>query len=531
MLYRQMLDLYDILDDGKADGERVIEYLKGINPDCLAETHILEGEQGVTHMVRVVIPGQNGKRNGGEAPTIGILGRLGGLGARPERVGFVSDGDGALAALTAAAKLLDMQRKGDCLQGDVIVSTHVCPDAPTKPHEPVPFMGSPVEMYQVNQDEVTEEMDAILSIDTTKGNRIANERGFFISPTVKEGYILRVSERLLDLMEITTGRRPRVFALTQQDITPYGNDLFHINSILQPSVATSAPVVGVAVTTETIVPGCATGATQLTDIEEATRFVIEVAKEFGQGVCDFYDKEEYARIQKLYGSMTRFQGFGEKTEKKYQIGVIRVVTQEKAECERHGRLLESWFPEFSVISRCIPDQPEGVHDEASEAAAIPKIQKLAKEFEELGADGVILSCCGDPGLDLIRRELSIPLVGAGESTALMALHYGERVYSLGIIEDAPENYKKVLKERLIGNAIPDGVHCTLDLQGEKGWNAVCKKAKTLKENGADVIALACTGMASIGIAPKLEEVTGIPVLDPVMCEGLVMYMELLRRNI
>ena len=310
MLYRQMLDVYDILDDEKADGKSVVEYMKKINADCLAETHVLKGAQGITHMVKVVIPGEKGKRNGGEAPTIGILGRLGGLGARPERVGFVSDGDGALAALTAAAKLLDMQKKGDYLQGDVIVSTHVCPDAPTKPHEPVPFMGSPVEMYQVNQDEVTEEMDAILSIDTTKGNRIANERGFFISPTVKEGYILRVSERLLDLMEITTGRRPKVFALTQQDITPYGNDLFHINSILQPSVATSAPVVGVAVTTETVVPGCATGATQLPDVEEAARFVLEVAKEFGQGVCDFYDKEEYARIQKLYGSMTRFQGFG-----------------------------------------------------------------------------------------------------------------------------------------------------------------------------------------------------------------------------
>ena len=310
MLYRQMLDLYDILDDEKADGKSVVEYMKKINADCLAETHVLKGAQGITHMVKVVIPGEKGKRNGGEAPTIGILGRLGGLGARPERVGFVSDGDGALAALTAAAKLLDMQKKGDYLQGDVIVSTHVCPDAPTKPHEPVPFMGSPVEMYQVNQDEVTEEMDAILSIDTTKGNRIANERGFFISPTVKEGYILRVSERLLDLMEITTGRRPKVFALTQQDITPYGNDLFHINSILQPSVATSAPVVGVAVTTETVVPGCATGATPLPDVEEAARFVLEVAKEFGQGVCDFYDKEEYARIQKLYGSMTRFQGFG-----------------------------------------------------------------------------------------------------------------------------------------------------------------------------------------------------------------------------
>lgn len=218
-------------------------------------------------------------------------------------------------------------------------------------------------------------------------------------------------------------------------------------------------------------------------------------------------------------------------DRKYLIGVIRVVTQEKAKCECHGHLLESWFPEFTVISKCIPDQPEGVYDAASEAAAIPKIQQLAREFEKQGADGVIISCCGDPGLEVVRRELSIPLVGAGESTALIALRYGEKVYSLGITEEAPENYKKILRERLVENAIPDGVHCTLDLQGEKGWNAVCEKAKSLRNAGADVIALACTGMATLGIAPELEAVTGIPVLDPVMCEGLIMYMELLRKNI
>ena len=70
----------------------------------------------------------------------------------------------------------------------------------------------------------------------------------------------------------------------------------------------------------------------------------------------------------------------------------------KEACECHGRLLESWFPQFSVISRCIPDQPEGVHDETSEAAAIPKIRKLAKEFEKQGVDGVIISCCGGSGV-------------------------------------------------------------------------------------------------------------------------------------
>ena len=111
------------------------------------------------------------------------------MGARPERIGFVSDGDGALVALSLAAKLLDMQNKGDILEGDIIVSTHVCPDAPTRPHKPVAFMDSPVEMAQVNKEELSDELDAVLSVDTTKGNRIINTRGFAISPTVKEGYI------------------------------------------------------------------------------------------------------------------------------------------------------------------------------------------------------------------------------------------------------------------------------------------------------------------------------------------------------
>ena len=68
-------------------------------------------------------------------------------------------------------------------------------------------------MSQVNQEEVSDDLDAILSVDTTKGNRVINTRGFAISPTVKEGYILRTSEDLLDLMQITTGKLPYVFPL------------------------------------------------------------------------------------------------------------------------------------------------------------------------------------------------------------------------------------------------------------------------------------------------------------------------------
>ena len=282
MLIKQIIETFDVLDSSTVTGKDVENYLRGIKADADIEVYELKGPKGSTDMVKVRIPGTRGKTNGGDAPTIGLLGRLGGIGARPEMIGFVSDGDGALAAIAAAAKLLDMQNKGDYLEGDVFISTQICPHAPTAPHKPVPFMGSPVEMSQVNREEVSPELDAILSVDTTKGNRVINTRGFAISPTVKEGYILRTSEDLLEQMQITTGRLPYVFPLATQDITPYGNNVHHLNSVLQPCTATDAPVVGVAITTEVMVPGCATGASHFADVEEAARFMLEVAKYFGK---------------------------------------------------------------------------------------------------------------------------------------------------------------------------------------------------------------------------------------------------------
>jgi len=314
MVLKHLMELYDILDDPRASGKKVLDYLRKISPEADAETYPLCGPGGSTDMVRVRIPGKSGKARGGTAPTIGLLGRLGGLGARPEVTGFVSDGDGALAALSAAAELLSMAAKGDVLEGDIFLSTHVCPDAPTSPHQPVPFMNSPVETAAVNREEVTDGLDAILCVDTTKGNRICNARGIAITPTVREGYILRVSEDLLTILEIATGELPRVLPLTTQDITPYGNGIYHVNSILQPSTATKAPVVGVAVTTQSAVPGCASGATHFEDVEKAVRFMIEAAKAFGAGKCSFCDEDEYRRLLTLYGSLSHLQTQGKRPE-------------------------------------------------------------------------------------------------------------------------------------------------------------------------------------------------------------------------
>jgi hypothetical protein len=297
----------DPLDSPAVTGQDVKKALmnEGI-PECQIEVEKACSSRGSTDFVKTWIYGSEGKHRGGLAPTLGIVGRLGGIRARPSRTGLVSDGDGA-AAVAAAMKLGSMSCRGDILKGDVFVSTHICPNAPAIPHDPVPFMGSPVNMTETNKIEMNAPIDAVLSIDTTRGNRILNRRGFAITPTVKEGWILRVSDDLLNLMTWVTGELPAVLPITMTDITPYGNGLYHLNSIMQPCTAVKVPVVGVAITSQSVVPGCATGAAQPADIEAVVRFVIEVAKAFGEGKCHFYDEEEFQLARRRYGPMNRLQ--------------------------------------------------------------------------------------------------------------------------------------------------------------------------------------------------------------------------------
>jgi hypothetical protein len=314
MALKQVIEAYELLDSATVTGEAAAGALqqRGLH----VKVSQVQGERGSTAFLYTLVPGTEGKDAGGPAPTLGIIGRLGGIGARPETIGLVSDADGAMTAIACALKLGDMIATGDRLPGDVVVTTHICPHSPVIPHDPVPFMGAPVDMATMNRYEVDPQMDAILSVDTTRGNWVVNRRGFAITPTVKEGYILKVSADLLRTMSFVTGQLPAVLPITTQDIIPYGTGIDHINSIMQPATATDAPVVGVALTAETAVPGCASGASQVIDVEMAVRFCLEVAKALGQRCCAFYDAQEFERLVALYGSMAHLQGMGKEIEEK-----------------------------------------------------------------------------------------------------------------------------------------------------------------------------------------------------------------------
>jgi Asp/Glu/hydantoin racemase len=211
----------------------------------------------------------------------------------------------------------------------------------------------------------------------------------------------------------------------------------------------------------------------------------------------------------------------------YNVGVIRVVSFTDDEMlNLHGKIIEEYYPMLKVTSKAIPDQPYGIHDDETENIAVPKIIELAKKWE--GIDALIISCAGDPAVHELRNILDIPVIGAGESTALLALRYGKVFGTLGITKDIPKAYTRILGDRIVGTCDVPGVVSTLDLMNEDGRKNVINKAFELKNLGAEVIALACTGMSTIGIAKEIEKACGIPVIDPVIAEGLVAYYECVR---
>ncbi|WP_404300617.1 DUF1177 domain-containing protein [Alicycliphilus denitrificans] len=296
--------MIDLLSSAYVTGEDVAAHLRSFG-ECRVEVTRLERDGACTDFLAIEIPGLDA-----QAPRLGIVGRLGGIGARPAVSGLVSDSDGAVVALAAAAKMLGMAQRGDAMPGAVHIHTHICPRAGTRPHHPVPMMRSPFPMREMMAHEVSPRMDAILSVDTTRGNRLVNHRGVALTPVAKEGWLLPIPDLLLDVMSWVSGELPVTLPLTTQDITPYENGLPHVNSIMQPAIATSAPVVGVALTAQTTVPGCATGVTNAWDADVAMRFCIETAKLFGQRTLSFVNEEHWGQLQARYGSLAHLQGVG-----------------------------------------------------------------------------------------------------------------------------------------------------------------------------------------------------------------------------
>jgi len=223
----------------------------------------------------------------------------------------------------------------------------------------------------------------------------------------------------------------------------------------------------------------------------------------------------------------RFCGLSERVK----VGVIRVLTTQDEELLRaHGRIIEEAFPVIETVNRCIPDQPEGIHDARTMRTAVPKVVALGQQLEsEEGVKAIVVSCADDPGVEKLRKVLKVPVIGAGSAAAALSLVFGKKVGVLTITEEAPKAMSKVLGRRLVAAARPKGVKTTLDLMKEEGRERVFEAAERLKRRGSEVIALGCTGYSTIGMARQLEDELRLAVVDPVIASGLFAWYAIAKR--
>jgi allantoin racemase len=201
------------------------------------------------------------------------------------------------------------------------------------------------------------------------------------------------------------------------------------------------------------------------------------------------------------------------------LGIIRVLTtSDDRVLQEHGRILESRYG-LKTLTRCIGEQPNGIFDAPSEALAVPKIVELGREMVGAGCGALFLSCAADPGLAELRAAVNVPVISAGSAAARIAANLALPVAVLGIGTKAPAPYRALLGED-VPYARPEGVKQTTDLLKPEGLDSALVCAKGLLADGARVIAFACTGFSTIGLASYLRERLGCVAIDAVDAAGM-----------
>lgn len=228
-----------------------------------------------------------------------VLGRLGAIQVKGEK-GLVSDADGAIVTLAVLFEVINLLEKGIKFDVDISFVTNLALDAKLIPHKPFNFMIPLVGMEEALKEEVDKEANLILSIDSTKGNRLAKYNDFAITQVIKDGYILKVSDDVLDIYSRVTGHEPYFVPLTTGDLLPLDYKVYHISTLVLPWIYSTGALIGIATVSKQIIPGYVTGVQDIEMLEHASRFCLEAIKLIEKG-GKVYDEEELKELKEKLG--------------------------------------------------------------------------------------------------------------------------------------------------------------------------------------------------------------------------------------
>lgn len=171
-------------------------------------------------------------------------------------------------------------------------------------------------------------------------------------------------------------------------------------------------------------------------------------------------------------------------------------------------------PGTEIVARTSTIGPVSIESHYDEALAVPGL--LAAMATE-PADGYVIACFGDPGLDAAREATAAPVVGIAEAAMRTAAYLG-RGYSVvttlrrtaGRARDLAERYGAA-RACLAVRACEIPVLALDDPAAREAIALECRRA--VDEDGCDAIVLGCAGMADL--CAHLSDAVGVPVVDGV----------------
>jgi allantoin racemase len=155
-----------------------------------------------------------------------------------------------------------------------------------------------------------------------------------------------------------------------------------------------------------------------------------------------------------------------------------------------------------------------------EYLSIPSTAQRAVELEQEGWDALILGCFGDPGLDALRELVSIPIIGPGEASALMAASLGHRFTIITITESVIAPTERQIRNTGVGEKLASvrvvGIP-VLELHHDRDRTiaATIEQARqAMAHERADSFIVGCMSMGFLEIAEAAGQELGVPFLNP-----------------
>lgn len=193
----------------------------------------------------------------------------------------------------------------------------------------------------------------------------------------------------------------------------------------------------------------------------------------------------------------------------------------RAEVERRGRLLRNYAaPQTEIGIQDVAEGPASIESMYEEYLSIPAAVRSSVELEQAGWDAIILGCYGDPGLDALRELVSIPVIGPGEATALMAASLGHRFSIITITESVIAFTERLVRnvgvgDKLASVRVVDIPVLELHRDLEQTIEATIREGRrAIQQDRADTLILGCMSMGFLEVAEAVAPELGVPVLNP-----------------